>query len=105
MVNKKQRGVKSAAVRELLEQNPKMSVPDVVAALEARGISVTRNLVYLNKNKMRARRRRQQRERAMAAGRNAGIANPAELVQKVKELAAAAGGMKILKQLVEVLGG
>jgi hypothetical protein len=103
MAKKKERGVKSAAIREVLEPNRRMKVQEVVATLAERGISVTPNLVYLVKSKMRARRRRQRREQALATGRNAGIANPADLVRKVKELAQAAGGMKNLRQLVEVL--
>src|SRR5690242_18555397 len=93
-----QRGTKSQAVRELLAQNPKLSVKEIVAALGGRGITVNPNLVYLIRGKMRAHRRREQRHRAVVAGRNAGLANPVELVRRVKEVATAAGGIQHLKQ-------
>ena len=97
------RGYKSAAVRELLTQNPDMPVKDIVAALGQKGIAVKPNMVYLLKSKMKARKRRQQRKNAVATGDRAGVANPVELVRKVKDLAALAGGLHNLKQLVDVL--
>jgi hypothetical protein len=43
--NSEGRGTKSAAIRELLTQNPKMPVKDVVTALAGRGMKVNSNLV------------------------------------------------------------
>src|SRR2546430_12138176 len=98
------RGVKSAAVRELLGKNPEASVKEIVSSLFSnRGLSVNPNLVYLIRGKMRAHRRRQKRHQAVQAGRNAGLAHPVELVRRVKDLAVAAGGIQYLKQLVDVL--
>ena len=103
MPRKKQRGQKSSAIRELLEQNPKMPVKDIVSTLAGRGIKVNSNLVYLLRSKMHFKRRRQKRRAAVQAGRNSGVANPVALVLKVRQLAAEAGGMRHLKQLVDVL--
>ncbi|HEV3446517.1 MAG TPA: hypothetical protein VG099_17875 [Gemmataceae bacterium] len=98
-----QRGHKSAAVRELLAQQPQASVKDIVAVLGSRGLVVNPNLVYLIKGKMKAQRRRQMSRQAVEAGRNAGLADPVELVRRVKELSKAAGGIHYLKQLLDVL--
>jgi hypothetical protein len=97
------RGEKSAAVRALLAQSPQASVKDIVSSLAGRGISVNPNLVYLIKGKLKAQQRRQKRHRAVEAGRSAGLADPVELVRRVKELATAAGGIHYLKQLIDVL--
>lgn len=101
--NKKQQGTKSAAIRELLGQNPNMPVKEIVTALAAKGMKATPNLVYFIKAQTKARKRRAKRLAAMANGQRAGVANPAELVLQVRRLAGQAGGMKNLKQLVDVL--
>ena len=103
MAKKKQFGQKSAAIRELLAQNPNAPVSEVVATLAGRGIKVTPNLVYALKTRAKVRRRKQKRQRAVQAGRNAGMSDPVALVLKVRQLAGEAGGMKHLKQLVDVL--
>ena len=94
---------KADAIRELLGQNPKMPVKDIIAALGARGIDVKSNLVYLLRSKMRSKSRKLKRRQAVQAGRDAGMANPVALVLKVRQLAFEAGGIKHLKQLVDVL--
>jgi hypothetical protein len=91
--------MKSAAVRELLEKNPKMPVSEIVSTLAARRIKITPNLVYSLKTKAQTTGR----TRSVRVGRNGGMASPAQLVLKVKELAVEAGGMSNLKELVEVL--
>jgi hypothetical protein len=97
------RGQKSAAVRDLLEQTPKMPVREIVAHLASRGITINPNLVYYIKGRMKQRRGQQKRRLAVRAGRNAGVANPVELVRSVKHLALQAGGMRRLKELVDIL--
>jgi len=100
---KKQFGQKSAAIRELLAQNPNTPVSEIVSTLASRGIKVTPNLVYALKAKGKARHRKQKRQQAVEAGRNSGMANPVALVLRVRQLAVEAGGLKSLKQLVDVL--
>ncbi len=97
------KGTKSEAIRDLLRQNPRMKTKAVVEALKVKGIDANPNLVYLVKAKMKRRRRRQQREQALASSRNAGIANPVDFLLKIKQLAVDAGGIRKLKQLVDVL--
>jgi hypothetical protein len=100
---KVERGERSAAVRELLAQNPKMPVKQIVSTLAVRGLKVNPNLVYALKTRSRVKHRKQQRQQAVQAGRNAGMANPVALVLRVRQLAVEAGGMKHLKELVDVL--
>ena len=99
-----QNGVnKSAAVREILAKNPHTPVKEVVATLAQRGIQVNSNLVYLIKSKARASRHKQKREKVLANSKELGVANPVELILEVRKLAVKAGGMRHLKQLVDVL--
>jgi hypothetical protein len=101
---KKKGGVsKSQAIRDLLEQNPRAKSKDIMVELAGKGIKVSQNLVYLIKSKSKARKRKAKRQQAIAAGRAAGNGNAVELVVDVKRLAHKAGGMKRLKQLVDIL--
>ncbi len=96
---------KSEEVRQLLRANRKMKAKDVVAALEARGISVTEGLVYFIKGKLKGRRGRRRKMRQQVAQVVAATGNhdPLATILKVKGLAAEVGGMKKLKALVEAL--
>ena len=53
----------------------------------------------------KAKRRRQKRERVTSTSKMFGVANPVELILKVKALAAEAGGIDNLKQLVDAMAG
>lgn len=103
MAKKKSDVNKSAAIREILGKNPKTSVSEVVATLAGQGIKVSNNLVYLIKSKMGARRRKMKRQKAVAMSNSAGIANPVDLIRGVRVLAEKAGGIRKLKELVEIL--
>lgn len=94
---------KSAEIRAILEKNPKTPAKEITASLAGKGIKVSQNLIYFIKAKMGAKRRKAKRLKAAAAGKNAGMANPVQLVLKVRSLAAEAGGIRNLKQLVDVL--
>ena len=94
---------KSAAVREMLANDPNTPVRDIVKALNQRGIQIHPNLVYLIKSKARAMRHKQKRERILENGRRLGIANPVELILETRRLAEKAGGIRQLKQLVDAL--
>jgi hypothetical protein len=94
---------KSAAIREILARDPHTPVRDIVSTLGERGISVHPNLVYLIKSKAKAKRGKAKREKALANSRAMGVANPVELILAVRKLAVQAGGLRHLKQLVDVL--
>jgi hypothetical protein len=96
-------GHKSIAIRELLAENPKLTMADIIAALAQKGITVSKNQVYFVKSKLGAKRRKAKRQAAVLTAHSAGVTNPIELVRKVKELAASAGGLSKLKQLVDLL--
>ena len=94
---------KSVAVREILEKNPKTPVSEVVSTLAAQGIKISGNYVYMLKSKMKAKKRVEKRQKAMAVSAKTEIANPLDLIREVKQLAARAGGLRALKELVDVL--
>ncbi len=99
---KKKNGTKSQAIRDLLTASPNMPVKEVVAYLADKGMTVTANLAYLIKSKMKMKKRQQVRKRVakvMAAN-----ADPVATVLKVKALAHEVGGLIKLKALVEALG-
>jgi hypothetical protein len=97
---------KSATIREILNRNPKTTVKEIVSACAERGITVQPNLVYLIKSKMKDKTHRAKRQRAaeaVQANEKAGFATPVQLIVQVRGLAQKAGGMKHLKQLVDLL--
>jgi hypothetical protein len=87
----------------MLAANPKAKVKDIVDAMGKKGLKVSPNLVYLLKAKGKAKKRRMKRQKAVAASRNAGHSNPVGLIVDVRHLAVKAGGMRRLKELVDIL--
>jgi hypothetical protein len=94
---------KAELIRETLSQNPEMTNKEVMEALAKKGTKVSYNQVYFIKMKGKAKNRKQKREMAVSASKAAGLSNPVHAVTKVKALAAELGGMKSLKQLVDLL--
>ena len=94
---------KADAIRELLGQNPKAKAKEIVNALAAKGIKVSANHVYLIKAKGKAMKRKAARVAAAATAARSGISNPAVAVIPARRLAHDLGGMRNLKQLVDVL--
>lgn len=94
---------KSAAIREMVAQNPHAQSKEIVALLGQKGIKVQPSLVYYIKSKQRNQKRRQKRQRVTETSQNTGSSNPVELVLKVKGVAREAGGIKNLKRLVDAL--
>lgn len=90
---------KSQTIRDFLSQNPKSTNREVIDGLAQKGIKVSYNQVYFVKMKGK----KAKRKAAVKAYRAAGMSNPVEAVIKVRALAADVGGMKNLKQLVELL--
>ena len=88
---------RSEAVRDAIALNPKAGTKDIIANLSDKGIKVSHTLVYYVRSKQGQARRRAKREQVAAAG------NPVELVLRVKTLAREVGGIKSLKQLVDLL--
>jgi hypothetical protein len=105
MARKKNGVNKSEEIRQLLTANPKMSVKEVVASLNDRGLKVTDNLVYFIKGKMKGRRGRKKKARQMVAkvAATTGNTDPVATILKVKDWANQVGGMKKLKALVDAL--
>src|SRR5262249_20928053 len=94
---------KSQAVRDQIAANPKAKSTEIKKLLADKGIKVSANLVYAIKAKGRAKKRKQKREKVMAAGRQMGNGDPVELIRSVKDLAVRAGGIRHLKELVDLL--
>jgi hypothetical protein len=104
---------KSAAIRELLQNNPAIKAAEVIAALADRGIHVNPGLFYFTKGKMKGRKGRRKKARRMVANVSATLgsngapsAKAGEVVAtilKVKHLAAEVGGLRKLEALVEAL--
>jgi hypothetical protein len=92
---------KSQMIRDLLKANPKMPVSEVVAKLAEKNLKVTPNLVYYIRLKMGAKRRRKIRRKVQKIV--GGNGDALTLIRSVKELAADAGGLAKLKELVEAI--
>ena len=104
MAKSKSNGVnKSQEIRNALKDNPKAKSSEIVALLAAKGIKIAPSLVYMVKSHMKRKQRRQRRELATSTSKALGIANPVDLILKVKALAGEAGGIRKLKQLVDVM--
>ena len=99
----KESTTKADAIRELLGQNPRAKAKDIIATLAAKGVKVSPNHVYLVKAKGKAKKRKAARVAAAATAARSGISNPAVAVLQVRRLAHDLGGMRNLKQLVDVL--
>jgi hypothetical protein len=95
---------KTVAVKEALAKDPKAKASEIVSALAAQGIRVSSAYVYALKSKAKAKKRKEKREKAVATSKSIGVTDPVALIREVKNLALRAGGLRNLKQLVEVLG-
>jgi len=67
------------------------------------GIKVSYTYVYALKSKGKAKKRKEKREKAVAASNSMGVLDPVDLIRQVKELALRTGGLRNLRQLVDVL--
>ena len=96
---------KSASIRNLFKENPKLSAKEVVAELANDGIKVAEGLVYYVKGKMKGRRgrRRKTREVVATVATTTGSPDAVKTILKIKAWATEVGGMKKLKALVEAL--
>ncbi len=118
---------KSEEIRNILKANPKIAVKDVVEMLAERKIDVGANLVYLIRGKMPTRRLSPARGRPRKVSKGSAATNgsnghvpavPAAaaaapvlrkdgdvsgVVRRIKTFAGEFGGLKGLKNLVDVL--
>lgn len=103
---------KSQAVREILTENPKATVREVVAALAAKNIEVSDNLVYSIKGEFKEKSKRKKKiaKAALAAVKPSNGPSTAAsrtdaitMIREVKALAAKAGGYERLIELAKAL--
>lgn len=93
---------KSAKVRAFIEENPTATTKEIVAGLKAKGVRVSSTYVYGLRAMGKAKKAKAKRQKVAAMSN--GIADAADLVRSIKELAGKAGGYKNLESLVKVLG-
>jgi hypothetical protein len=94
---------KSEAIRQMLVDNPKAPVREVVKRLAQSGVRVQPSLVYYIRGRQRHIDQKQRRQHAAQSAQLAGLANPVDLILKTKALAREAGGIHNLKQLIDAL--
>ena len=94
---------KSQAIRDLFAHDAKMESKAVIETLAGRGVKVSPTMVYYVRSKLKQAARRDKRDRVAASSRSTAVKNPVELVLRVKDLAREVGGIKALKQLVDLL--
>jgi hypothetical protein len=94
---------KSQAIREVFANDPRAETKVVIARLASQGIRVSPTMVYYIRSKQQQARRKAKRARVAESSARAGIANPVELVLRVKDMAREVGGIRNLKQLVDLL--
>ncbi len=105
MAKQKESVNKSAAIRELLKQNPKMATKDIISTLAQQGIEVKPGIVYFIKGRMKKGKGRKARAKAEASTDNikAVKSDPVGIIRKVKNLASEVSGMAKLRALLEAL--
>ena len=103
MAKKKSDVDKSAAVRLILDKDPRTPAKEIIGTLGKQGIKISEAYVYMLKRKVKLKGRKEKREKAVAASRSAGLADPVELISGIKILSQKAGGMRTLKKLVDLL--
>ncbi|HVL13022.1 MAG TPA: hypothetical protein VM529_10685 [Gemmata sp.] len=94
---------KSQAIRDAFAQNPKAETQVVIDQLAEKGVKVTPTMVYYIRSKQQLARRKAKRARVAESSVKTGAANPVELVLRVKDMAREVGGIRNLKQLVDLL--
>ena len=94
---------KSQAIRDIFAENPKADTKSVIARLGEKGVKVSPTMVYYVRSKQQLARRKAKRARVAESSRKTGTPNPVELVLRVKDMAREVGGIRNLKQLVDLL--
>jgi len=94
---------KSQAIRDMLIENPKLKTREVVSQLGDRNIKVTPTLVYYIKSRMRKAKRKQKRDDIDASSKQMLGKDALDIVIRVRGFASEVGGIRKLKQLVDLL--
>ena len=105
---------KSQAIRDLLTENPNLSVHDAISALGAKGIKTNKSMFYFVKASMKSKKRKARekvatemvtatKKAASTSTSSNGATDALATIKQIKGLAAELGGMKSLKALVEAL--
>jgi transcription initiation factor TFIIIB Brf1 subunit/transcription initiation factor TFIIB len=103
---------KSEEVRKVLQEQPDLKARQIVDLLAEQGVTVQRSQVYavmrsLGKSPRKGRpgRRRGRPAGSTSAAASASVAsvNPVTIITRIKDLASQVGGMKHLRELMEVL--
>jgi hypothetical protein len=94
---------KSQAIRDVFAEDPKAQTQAVIDRLAEKGVRVSPTMVYYVRSKQRLAKRKAKRARVAESSQKTGIANPVELVLRVKDMAREVGGIRHLKQLVDLL--
>lgn len=102
MARSKEGPNRSEAIRDLLTKHPEMGTKDVVDKLNEKGLDVKPGLVYLIRGKMKDT---SGGSSSGGGGRSKASSgdDPVAMIRQVKALAAEAGGLDKLKDLVDVL--
>ena len=104
MANQKNGKSKSDSIRAALAANASSSVKEIVTLLAGQGVKVSAGQVYVVKRGAgKKAKRKARRVKATAKAAAAGVPNPVALILSVRKVALEAGGMKMLKQLVDTL--
>ena len=119
MAKKKQEGKvnRSAAIRELLKENPQIKGGEAVSALAAKGIKIRVGLFYLVKGSLAGQKKRRKKNQRTAVSLATASSNGSAVsktpataksdalatIHKIKVLAGDVGGLRSLKALVDAL--
>lgn len=107
MAKKSNGGSKSDEIRQLLIEQPTIRAKEAVAKLAEKGITIAPGLFYFVKGHAKGKKARRKRSHTaiarLAEPARSSRADVVSLVLKVKALAMEMGGLKNLKELVEVL--
>ena len=94
---------KAQSIRDEIKANPKAKTMEIVKALADKGIKVIPNQVYALKALGKAKKKRAAKEASVAVVTQSGMPNPVEAIVQIRALAAKFGGIKKLKQIVDLL--
>ena len=105
---------KSQAIRDLLTENPNLSVHEAISTLKAKGIKTNKSMYYFVKAKMKSKKRKARekvaaemvtttKEKVTTTASSDSATDALATIKQIKGLAAELGGLKSLKALVEAL--